>query len=114
VALRNIPDIENIAFLPADSYVVYRVLGASTAETFAIPDNAKYVEISTTVLTYITGTVAGAADNVATVPVADVTDGTGPEIITTAYPYRRSLSGLSKLSIISAGTPNVSLTFFRA
>lgn len=113
------------AAIPADSFTVVIQLAANTAETFSIPSftsttgtipsnttiYAKRVLITTTATTYATYTPVGVSDVVATVPAGDTTDGTGADIILTTV--ARLLDGLEKISIISAGTPNVSPIFFR-
>lgn len=106
--------------IPADSFTIVRQLAANTAETFSIPTYtnaaggstvATHVLITTTATTYAAYTPVGAGDVTATVPAGDTTDGTGADIILTSV--ARTLDGLSKISLISAGTPNVSLIFFR-
>lgn len=128
--IKNMPlsraDFSADVAIPADSFTVVRQLAANTAETFSIPSftsttgtipsnttiYAKRVLITTTSAPlYATYTPVGAADVVATVPAGDTTDGTGADIILTTV--ARLLDGLEKISLISAGTPNVSLIFFR-
>jgi hypothetical protein len=122
--IKNMPlarqDFSADSAIPADSFTVVRQLAANTAETFSIPSYtsagsvtvyAKRVLITTTATTYATYTPVGAGDVTATVPAGDTTDGTGADIILTTV--ARLLDGLEKISLISAGTPNVSLIFFR-
>ena len=123
--LKNIP-LSRAEFcadvaIPADSFTIVRQLAANTAETFSIPSftnsaggttYATHVLITTTATVYATYTPAGASDVTATVPSGDTTDGTGADIV--LFSSARTLDGLVKISLISAGTPNVSLIFFKS
>jgi hypothetical protein len=98
-APRNVPLCNNAA-----------VLAAATAENIAVPASdptaANFVRIAATDHIYVK------FDGTATVP-GDTTDGTASELIplgTVAWYYVR---GVANISVISAGTPVVTASFYQ-
>lgn len=94
-------DIVELYALPAPDYVLSKLLAASTAEGFTVPANARYVVFSSTADFYANYSTT------ATVP-GDVADGTASEL----NPGIRDISGVTTISIISAGTPIVTAAFY--
>ena len=94
-------DLVELYGIPAPDYVCARVLAAGVAESVTVPTGARYAVFSSTGDFYarFTGT--------ATVPV-DTDDGTASEL----NPGIRDVSGLTTLSVISAGTPTVTVAFY--
>lgn len=84
-----------------------RQLAAGVAEAHAVPAGAKYVNFSATDNFYVRYNAA-LSGTAAAVP-GDVTDGTACELNPTA----RYLIGVAEISIISAGTPVVTMRFMR-
>lgn len=91
----------NIFARNPSGYVLSRLLAASTAESFAVPTGAKFVVLSSTADFYANFTTT------ATVP-GDVTDGTASEL----NPSVIDVSGVTTISVISAGTPIITAAFY--
>lgn len=92
--------------MPVPAYVLARALAASTAEAMTVPAGAQYVFL------IHNGTATYARfDATATVP-GDTTDGTASMLIP-ATGLWVSLEGVTTVSVISAGTPIVTATFFK-
>lgn len=105
------PD-DSFAIRPA-TYRNMRVLAAGTAETETVPtvDNIKPTKVmfSATGDIYVAYTPNGDSTVVATIPAADVTDGSAPEI----NPYLRTIADFDKISIIAPVACNVTISYFR-
>jgi hypothetical protein len=94
---------ENSSFiLDAPDYTDAKLLAASTAEAFTVPAGANYVNFSSSGDFYVNYSTT------ATVP-GDVTDGTASEY----KPGLRCITGIATISIISAGTPIVTASFYK-
>lgn len=91
-------------YLPVPDTVDMRVLAANTAERHTIPSGAAFVQAASASDFYIRW--HSTLD--ASIPAADVTDGSGAEY----KPGLRNLSGLTSFSIIAPGAAVVSLAFF--
>ncbi len=89
------------------SYISARLLAASTAESITIPANAKYVRLAGTDNFYYS--FSGAA----TVP-GDTDDGSACELIKQqgSAEWRVIPPGATAISVISAGTPIVTASFY--
>lgn len=81
-----------------------RILAANTAERHTVPASAKYVAAASAADFYI----RWHATQGASIPAADVTDGSGCEY----KPGVRQLAGLTSFSIISPVAATVSLSFW--
>jgi hypothetical protein len=92
---------------PGD-WVDAKVLAASTAEYVNVPTGAKYVIFSSTDDFYVKYNAVQAGTSAATVP-ADTADGTACEL----NPTVRFLRGITELSLISEGTPKITMRFYR-
>lgn len=90
--------------LPATDTVDVRVLTASVAERHTVPSGAAFVLASSAADFYI----RWHASLDASIPGADVTDGSGAEY----KPGLRNIAGLASFSIIAPGAAVVSLSFF--
>lgn len=92
--------------VPLPSYVLVRVLGAGVAESFTAPAGANFVAFSgTTALgDYWVNDRATAA-----IPIADVTDGSGPWL---NPGYAQCVAG-STISVISANAGVLCAAFYR-
>lgn len=95
----------NIAVFPKPSYVNARALAAGVAESISVPSGANMVFLNTTAHTYVNmgGTAA--------VPT-DLDDGSASALLSDggqAY----YLDGVTTISVISAGTPIVTATFYK-
>lgn len=95
--------------LPFSDAVQVQVLGAGVAETMTIPSGAKFVLLTGTTNFYVDPTIT------AVVPAADVTDGSGPELVLSTVPVFRSLDGVvaTGLSLIAAGACIVTAAFYK-
>lgn len=86
-------------------------LVAATAQKLAVPADAKYVEVQTDAVIYfrfgLTGVVAAA------VPNADVANGSGIQSVAPGLSTLIVPDGTTHVSIISAGTPKVTLAYFK-
>lgn len=90
----------------APSYVSARVLAANTAESITVPPGAHYVRLAGTDNFYYSFTGAAA------VPV-DTDDGTACELIKQQGGAEwRTCQGVAAISVISAGTPVVTASFY--
>lgn len=95
---------------PSADSVLARLLAATTAEGITVPGSgataAKYVRIAATADIYVsfTGTAA--------VP-GDTTDGTASELIPAGKVEWYYIAGVTTISVISAGTPIVTASFYR-
>lgn len=99
--------VQDFFSLPPSNYVQARALSASTAETIVPPAWAKYVLFACTDNFYVNYTTT------ATVP-GDTTDGSASEL----NPSMRRLTrpnnaSISAISIISAGTPVCTASFYQ-
>ncbi len=102
VSVQDIPG-QALTGLAYPQWIDVRVLAAGVAETHTIPTGATYVLFSTTSNFYV------AYSGTATVPSADITNGSGPEL----NPVLRSVSGLASISIISPATCIVTMAFYK-
>lgn len=93
--------IRELGCLPFSDYINSRSLSASTAETFIVPEGARFVVFSGTADFY------AKPNATASVP-ADVTDGSASEL----NPTLRSVVGVSSVSVISESACVVSAAFF--
>ena len=80
-----------------------RVLGVATAEPHTVPAGATTVIFSGNADFYVN------AFGTATVPAADVTDGSASEL----NPARRSVVGIATLSLISPAATIVTMSFYK-
>lgn len=87
--------------LPRPGYVNSVSLSASTAESITVPNGARFAVFSATGDFYVNYSTT------ATVP-GDVSDGTASEL----NPSVRDVYGLSSFSVISAGTPIITVAFY--
>lgn len=94
-------DYVELAALPAPDYVCARVLAAGAAESITVPANARYAVFSKT------GDFYAKYSGAAAVPT-DTDDGTASEL----NPTIRDVTGVATISIISAGTPIVTVAFY--
>lgn len=92
---------QNIFALPAPGYVNARVLAASTAETITPPGGAKFVVFSANADFYVNYTTTAA------IPT-DTTDGSAAEL----NPSVRDITGVTAISVISAGVCIVTAAFY--
>ena len=89
------------------SYTNARVLGAGTAEAIAVPTGAKFVRLfSSLANTYVNFAAT------AVTPAADVTDGSAAFGIGNSAPEVFVCEGVTNISVINAGTPIVTATFY--
>ena len=95
-------DNQSVDALTFSDYTDTRVLAASTAEAHAVPAGAK------TVIFKATGDFYVNAFGTAAVAIADVIDGTASEL----NPQRRSLVGVTTLSIIAPAITTVTMSFY--
>lgn len=84
------------------TYVDAAVLAADTAETFTCPTDANFVIFSST------GDFFAKYDGAATVPAADITDGTAPEL----NPIARLMDGGTSISLIASAATTVTLSYY--
>ncbi len=84
------------------SHIDYRVLAANVAESHVVPARAKYVLFSADADFY--AKLGGAA----TVPAADILDGSGPMM----NPTLRSLDGSTTIGLISPTVCLVQMEFY--
>ena len=80
-----------------------RVLGIATAEAHVVPAGATTVIFSATADFYVN------AFGTAAVPAGDVTNGSASEL----NPERRSLVGITSLSLISPAATIVTMSFYK-
>ncbi len=87
-------------------YILARLLGVATAESFTVPTNGRYVRLAgTTDFHYSTTTTA-------TVP-GDTTDGTACELVkANGPPEWRYIGGVTTISVISAAACTLTASFF--
>lgn len=97
---------DNPRAVPA--YVSSRLLAATTAESITIPPGSAYVRVAATDNIYYSFT------GVATVP-GDIDDGTACELLKSQSNVDWLIvpSGATALSVISAGTPIVTASFYK-
>jgi hypothetical protein len=88
---------------PPGTYVTCAVLAAGVAETVTIPTGARCVIFSSNADFYVNWTTTAA------VPVADITDGSAPEL----NPSSRQTAGVTSFSIISPTTCIVTMSWFK-
>lgn len=100
------PAVEEYFALEPASYVQALLLAASTAESVTAPTDAKYVLFSCTDNFYVNWTTT------ATVP-GDVTNGGASELNPTMRRLRRGGSAVTGFSVISAGTPVCTFSFYK-
>jgi hypothetical protein len=92
-------------------FIDARVLAASTAETFQAPPNAKFVRIAGDGAFFLKIATSSTA---ATVPAADVTDGTASECCPNGDAVWRILPGDQPyISVIATATRIVTLSYYR-
>jgi hypothetical protein len=91
------------SYFPLSDYIDHRVLAAATAEAIGPPVGAHAVIISTDQDLYVRRNAT------ATVPSADVTDGSGAALIPAGTGRAFELSGVTTLSFISAAAAKVTL-----
>jgi len=101
--LRKINTLE-ANHLPAPDNVDMRVLAAGVAERHTVPSGAAFCLAACAGDFYI----RWHSSSDASVPAADITDGSGAEY----KPGLRNVSGLTSFSIIAPATAVVSLSFF--
>lgn len=94
--------------LPVDAisftdHIDARVLAASTAETVTVPTGATAVFFSSTADFYVNAFIT------ATVPAADVTDGTASEL----NPLQRSVQGIASFSMIAPAAATITMAFYK-
>jgi hypothetical protein len=99
--MRKITNAQAEDFIGAPLYVAARVLGASVAESVTVPTGATYAVFKGTDNFYVN------YSGTATVPIDNDT-GTANEL----NPDKRIVDGLTTLSIISAGTPIITIAFY--
>lgn len=83
-----------------------RLLGAGVAESITVPANAKYMRIAATDNTYINFNATAAVPG-------DVTDGTAAFLLPAGWVEWIMIIGVVTISVISAGTPVVTASFWR-
>lgn len=93
---------DNTLTIPACQWVDVRVLAANVAETHTLPTHANVVNFSATGNFYVNFTTT------ATVPAADVTDGTGSCL----NPGVRDVSQITSFSIIAPAAIVVTMEFY--
>lgn len=86
-------------------YIENRVLAANTAEVITVPVGAKSMRISTPQILWLN------RNGVATVPAADVTDGTGQLTVQIGSDHI-GLNGAETVGIICASIAALSIEFF--
>lgn len=91
-------------------YVDNKVLIANTAQTFAPPAGANYAIFNATDNIYVAWTPTSPAGSTitATIPASSTTNGAGMEL----NPAGIYVGNLAEISIISAGTPVVSIAWY--
>lgn len=110
LALLPLP-VNHIRNFPGPDAVLARLLAATTAESITVPGSgataARYVCISATADIYVSFSTT------ATVP-GDTTDGTA-SVLLSVYKGEHwfNCSGVTTISVISAGTPIVTASFYR-
>lgn len=93
---------------PSSDYVDARVLAAGVSETHAVPTDAEFVLLSATGDFFAKfGTSSGLT---ATVPSADVTDGSAGVLNPTA----RMIRGITHIALVAASDCIVTLEFYKA
>ena len=102
--MKKINFVGQADFLPTSDTVDVRVLAANTAERHTIPAGSAFVLAASSSDFYIRW--HNSSD--ASIPAADVTDGSGAEY----KPGLRNIAGLTSFSIIAPATAVVSLAFF--
>ena len=111
-AIRNLVQVKDAnrevvpGSAPSGGYVDCRVLAASTHESHTVPDGAKHVLVTVTGNTFVN--IGGTA----TVPAADITDGTSSVLCVNAVPRVFALHGASAIGIIASAVQTVTLEFF--
>ena len=95
-------DNQSVDALTFSDYNDVRVLAASIAESHTVPANAK------TVIFKATGDFYVNAFGTAAIAAADVINGTGSEL----NPQRRSLAGVTAISIIAPAITTVTMSFY--
>lgn len=100
----NVPGREVFAPPPSDNYAL--VLSANVQKQLAVPTGAKKVLFASTANFFMRmGTVA----QTASVPLVDITDGSGPEL----NPEARAIpDGTTHISCISSETCTVTMAFY--
>lgn len=98
--------VQDFFSLPPSTYVQARALAASTAETIIPPSWAKFVLFACTDNFYVNYTTT------ASVP-GDTTDGSASELNPSMRRLIRNGSAISSLSVISAGTPVCTASFYQ-
>jgi hypothetical protein len=91
--------------LVASDYINAVVLAAGVAKRISVPAGANYVKFSSTAFPYY---VRWSTTIDATVPVADVTDGSAPEL----NPDQANIRSLTSFSIISPSACTVTASFY--
>ena len=102
---RNIP--ATAQSVNTGGYVDCRVLAASTAEVQTVPTGAKKVLIT------VTGNSFVQFGGAATVPAADVTDGSSPVLIVNTVPRMFACEGVATIGVISSAINTVTFEFFK-
>jgi hypothetical protein len=102
LVIRSDANGNNLFALPYPDYVLSRSLAANVAEEMTVPSGATFAVFSATADFYANYTTT------ATVP-GDVTDGTASEL----NPSVRDIKGVTAISVISSGTPVVTVSFYK-
>jgi hypothetical protein len=96
---------------PGPDSVNARVLAAATPENINVPATdpraANFVRLCAT------GDIYYSVNGAAAVPAADVTDGTASELLPAGQELWLYIKGVANISVISAGTPIVTATFYQ-
>jgi len=104
--LVEVPAAGGGVFLRTPNYTDVRVLAANTAETHTVPAGAHFVVFSSNCAAFYVNW-----STTATVPGADVTDGSGSEL----NPTQRYMgTGVTGLSLISPTTCTITMAFYQA
>lgn len=90
--------------LPFPKWVDQITLAANTAEAYTVPTNAHYIHISTP------SAIHARISGVAVTAIADVITGAGSMLISSEW--KGSIPGGTVLSLISTGTPTVTIAAY--
>jgi len=84
-------------------------LGIATAETYTLPTDCRFVEISSD------GEIYARYDgSAAAIPTTEITDGTGSELIhQVSNPVRRYVGGIASISFISAAAQIITICAYK-
>ena len=87
-------------------YVANMVFSGSAVKTSTPPTGAKFVKLTTTANVYFS------LNGTAAVPVADVTDGSGSQLLSVYGSEFYSLDGSTAVSVAAGGAAVVSLVYY--